>query len=184
MKIWKLELDVNNYEALWPVSERRMELAEKQTFDGRSKIAEWTIMETQRPDQDNPPLPFGNVASFYTLFPAFDDKALDVLSYMMKGAVEILPLDFEGVLWYGVYTTRVLDALDLEKSECVLFSSGRIMRIAKYVFMPELISDIHIFKIPEDPLFNQLVSDEYKIRAEEAGLTGFRFILVWDSEAT
>ena len=182
MKIWKMDFDVNNYETLWPVPEMKMEIEEKQTFDGRTKISNWKTIETTRLNSSKP-LPMGDVADFYSLFPAFDDKALGGLGDLMEGAIEVLPLVFEGTLWHGIYTTRVLDAIDIDKSECVLFSSGKIMRFEKYVFKSEVVAGAHIFKIPEDPLFNQLVSDEYKTRAEEAGLTGFRFLLAWDSEA-
>ena len=180
MKVWELKFKLNDYVNLWPIWE--MEVTELQTFDGRSKIDSWKTMKAER-IQSTKSRPLPNATHFYVLIPAFDKKALEALRDLMEGAVEILPIEFEGTLWHGIYVTKVLDAIDHEKAIAKILSTGRILRFEKYAFMAETVQGNHIFKIADTPLFCEFVTEEFKNLVEGASLVGFDFQLVWDSEA-
>jgi len=179
MKIWRLNLAVNDYESFW--SPEKISISEQRTFDGRSKIDNWkTIKAAKIHPNETRPIP--NAADFYTLIPAFDSTALETLGNLMKGAIEILPIEFEDTIWNGIYVTKILDAINHEKAKPVRLSSGKIIRFEKYAFLLDVVQGHHIFRISDKRLSFVFVSDEFKKCAETAELTGFNFECVWDSE--
>ena len=112
------------------------------------------------------------------------EKAVELLRPLMDETVEVLELDFEEK-YYAINVTTVLDVIDYEKSKYKTFkSSGRIMRFEKYVFrdIPTL-RKYNIFKIPDETNSAPFVSERFKKLVEDSGLEGFKFELVWDSEA-
>ena len=178
MKVWHLDFKVNDYVNLW--SAVKIDIETQRTFDGRSQINNWKpVRAVMVHPGDARPLP--NVTDFGSFIPIFDAKALDALMVLMKDAVELLPIEYEGATWFGINVTKVLDAIDHEKAEPVRLSTGKIIRFEKYAFKPEVIQGHNIFKITDKKLFCEFVSDEFKNLAEEAGLVGFNFQLVWDS---
>lgn len=100
----------------------------------------------------------------------------------------ILPLfSAVGKLWVGLAGTiniiTVLNCIDYEHAKYKMFSDQkRIMRFETYSFFEDKINQTHIFKIIDEPVRKPFVSDTFKNAVEEAGLTGFRFELVWDSK--
>lgn len=63
-----------------------------------------------------------------------------------------------------------------EKSELKLFpSSGRVMRVIKYVFRTEKLKNVTIFKLPEFPKGISYATEEFKKVVEENNITGFKF---------
>ena len=56
------------------------------------------------------------------------------------------------------------------------------MYFEKYSFKPEVVENVHIFKLKDSPVSTFFVSDTFKKVVEENNLTGFNFKLVWDSE--
>ena len=80
----------------------------------------------------------------------------------------------------------VIEATDHDKCIVRKSASGREVGYEKYVFIPEKVQGINIFKI----LFKghihstmTFVSSEFKERVEQNHLTGFEFIEVWDSDS-
>ena len=88
-------------------------------------------------------------------FLVFSRRALECLEPLISENVEILPLDFDG---------------------------KRIMAFKKYVFLPNVIESVSIFKISDEKTRYAFVSNEFKQTAEKNNLLGFKFTLVWDSE--
>lgn len=109
----------------------------------------------------------------------FNARALEALGDLLEGRGEMLPLEVEAPDAYHVFNvTRLSEALDEERSEFVYFSDGRIMVTAddRYEFdVAELASET-IFKLPQIPEVYEYVTDAFRQRVEEAGLTGF----LWD----
>ena len=56
------------------------------------------------------------------------------------------------------------------------------MRISKYYFDIEKVDKEDFFKLSDEPLKKPFVSDAFKSTVIDAGLTGFQFELVWNSE--
>lgn len=57
------------------------------------------------------------------------------------------------------------------------------MRIVDYHFVPEELEGHNIFRLLDRPKGFSFVSDAFKERVEECGITGCDFHLVWDSES-
>lgn len=58
-----------------------------------------------------------------------------------------------------------------------------VLDFIKLAFIEEKVRGNHIFKLVEKKLSPVYVSDEFRQRVINNGLTGFKFELVWDSEA-
>ena len=180
MKIWKLRIEVDEYDSLVPLKAWSWERIH--TFDGRSQINTWSPIEVTRLEPEKK-LKLSDAPGFYSHIPIFGEKAKKFLEYVCGGAVEFLPLINEEKIFWIVNIVRVLDCIEYEKSEYKKFPNSRkVMRFKKYYFKPEIISNEHIFKIKDMPLSAPFVSDEFKKVVEENNLTGFKFELVWDSE--
>jgi hypothetical protein len=111
-------------------------------------------------------------------------RALDVLGDVLREDSEFLPLaNEEAELWLVHVWRTVASALDPNRSEIVRFpSSGRIMKVGKPRFRPEVLNGFHCFKLREFPRGPTYVTDEIVTRADDALLSGARFRQVWDSE--
>jgi hypothetical protein len=75
--------------------------------------------------------------------------------------------------------TRILDAIDEERSSILLFAgTDRVMRIRKIAFVPSLVQDIDIFRLPHrsTPTY---VSQRFVDRVNSAKLRGLEFTPVW-----
>ena len=121
-----------------------------------------------------------NILKYIDLVEAEDVLLLKGLIKKLNPEAKIVLSSFGKVDLHTIINTKLFD---YEKAEIEKFkSSGRVMSIEKYAFKPEIIKDNHIFKIVEFPKSEVFVSDEFKQKVEEAGLKGFKFELVWDSE--
>ncbi|MBP3569141.1 MAG: hypothetical protein J6K04_08255 [Lachnospiraceae bacterium] len=181
MKIWKLEADYDKYDNLNPVKEWSWEMT--RSFDGRKKLSTWEPIEVERLEPEKG-LDLADNMRVSTPVPIFSEKAKRLVEDLIGDSVEFLPsVSEEGKFWL-VNVTTVLDCIDYEKSEVIRFkSSGRIMDIRKFVFLEEEVKNVDMFKIKEIPLQFPCVSDRFKELIESSDLTGFRFRLMWDSEA-
>ena len=180
MKIWQLGFDVNNYDNFIP--EMEFSADEVQSFDGRVKKANWVPIKIKRMEPEKG-LELGDAPGF--TFPVLSRKALDILSPIISESSEVLKLITDDGEYYGINVTAVLNVIDYSKSEYRTYSDGkRIMAFKKYAFVKksELINH-NIFKITDEPTRRAFVSDKFKTMVEENKLTGFKFKLVWDSEA-
>jgi hypothetical protein len=91
---------------------------------------------------------------------------------------ELLPLRIAEGAHYVYNTTRVLDALDEERSTLVRFPDGNVMRIENYEFREELVRPFPIFRIPQSRA-KVFVTDVFVERVTSARLTGFDFCPIW-----
>ena len=177
MKVWTFLIE-NGYEWLEPIKEMTFE--ESHSYDGRSKIKDWQPFAVRPVEQQL----FGDFTNVMFTTIGVNKRAVEVLSDLIEGQVEFLPLIAADEEWYLLYTTNVVDAVDFSKSDVTFFpNSQRIMCIDKPVFFEKQLKGNHIFKIPQLKLSSLFVSDEFRQRVMEAGLMGIKFELVWDSEA-
>jgi hypothetical protein len=107
-------------------------------------------------------------------------RAVDALGTMLLKYGEILRVQDEGGdELYLYHAFNFVDALDIENSTIERFSTGRIMRIERHVFLPETVEGVDVFRIPQmraSPIF---VSDLFADLVSRSGLTGTEFELVW-----
>jgi hypothetical protein len=109
-------------------------------------------------------------------------RAVEVLHSFITRSGELLPVEDEGGdELYMFNALSVLDALDMEKADLKYFSDGRIMRIARYEFRPDVIRDVDMFRIPQmrsSPIF---LSQRFVDAVQQEGLTGAGFENVWST---
>ncbi|MFI0443925.1 imm11 family protein [Actinomadura sp. 6N118] len=110
-------------------------------------------------------------------------RAVEALEMSLQGNGELLPLLTEGSEIYLYNVTRVVDALNMEKSSGETFPSGRYMHISKHVFVKERLEGVEIFKLPQLYIGKKIyVTDSFMKRIEVAGLTGLIGEEVWSSD--
>lgn len=59
------------------------------------------------------------------------------------------------------------------------FSNGRVMRMTRHAFRPDVISGVDLFKIPNLRVSPTYVSERFVERVKAAGLRGLVFNKVW-----
>ena len=112
-----------------------------------------------------------------------NERCFNIIKLYIQGAVQVLNAKRETQQIFALNVTEIRDCLDREKSKLKLFSSsGRIMRIEKYAFRREMLSNAFIFKIPEEVHTHPYVTDDFKNLIEQNGIKGFKFVLVWQDE--
>jgi hypothetical protein len=116
-------------------------------------------------------------------YPIVSERTVSVLEKYLEGRVQVLPVIYnDNDKLFVLNVTNLIDCLDHERSEIRRLSSGRVGSIDNYVFKYHLLNDAYIFKIPETPRSRIFVNDTFKSAVEEAGLIGFVFIEVWESD--
>lgn len=107
-------------------------------------------------------------------------KPVEALHEILKASGEILPLATDdGTELFVLNVTRVLDAIDEQRSEILRFpGSGRIMRIKSVAFLAPIVRGADIFRLPHRAS-STYVSDRFVKAVQDAGLEGLEFKQVW-----
>lgn len=112
-----------------------------------------------------------------------NERCFNIIKPYIQDAVQVLSAKTKKQKLFALNVTAVRDCLDCENSKLKHFSSsGRIMRIEKYAFHRERLSNAFIFKIPEEVHTHPYVTDGFKNLMEQNGIKGFKFVLVWQDE--
>ena len=128
-------------------------------------------------------LPIGDVCPVEISAVVVNEKCFKVLCPYIKDCAQVFQTKGNGQNLYVLNIIAVIDCLDRENAELKLFkSSGRIMRIEKYVFYEDKIKDAFIFKLPEELKSQPYVTEQFKQLIEKNDIRGFKFVPVWDSE--
>jgi hypothetical protein len=176
MRIWKLHADVNHFDTIATVDEDDWDL---DFCKGEPMHTTWVPLHFEYLDNSIR----GDSPGFCTKCPVLSDRALTVLSPLIRTFSEILPIFVEKEKFYLLNVTTVLDCIDYDNSRFKTFpDSKKIMRFISYSFLPDLIRGIHIFKISDEPKCNPFVSDEFRDAVIANKLTGFHFEEVWNDE--
>jgi hypothetical protein len=175
MDVYTLGSLPDEYAALLTVDDG--DLDRLQPFDGSPMADAWSPIRMHWETEGGDPIPDFDITVGGGL--AFNARALEALGDLLEGRGELLPVNVEGDGGgpHWVFNlTHLSDALDEERSDVARFkSSGRIMDIDRYEFDPERLSGETIFKLAQRPRSQYYATDEFRVRVEEAGLTGFDF---------
>ncbi len=107
--------------------------------------------------------------------------AVDAVGPLIEHDGELLPLECNQAPLWLFNCTRVVDALDEERSAVTRFpSTGRLMRVETPVFRPEIIDGLNAFKIPQLPFSALYVSSQVVEAASALELVRSEFQLVWE----
>ena len=177
MKIWELIADVNNFENLQRIGDFDLEML--QSFDGRSKTSDWQPLLFKGMYGNRQ---WGDIVDYHGHMPIVTRKVIEATQDLLDNNVEILPVLCEGHELFLLNVTKVIECIDYTKAKYKIISE-RIKFFSKYAFQLDKINNNHIFKLKELPLSSPFVSDEFRQRIIDNGLKGFKFELLWDSEA-
>ena len=151
-------------------------------LDGERKSSDWWRRKIVRFGE----LPLGDYISHLVgdaIILTYD--AIQKLQTVL-GENEILPLECDFGDYWAVNVLNVLDCIDYDKADYKLFPNQRegerprIMRFRKYAFLPERLSDCHIFKIIDEPKSSIFVDEVFVNEVSKQYITGFSFNLVWE----
>lgn len=174
MRVFEFEVQ-EGYE--WAVPESQDDYDIFSSFDGSPRTTTWTPirMEFVKEDQGHNLLP-AEMPWFRHNAPVMKEKAIETLGAVLAKDGELLPLTCDETDLWVFNMTTVLDALDLERSDLVKFSSGRIMKVKSYVFRADRLSHVSAFMIPQ--ISSLFVTDDVVARATK--LTGVGFRSLWE----
>jgi hypothetical protein len=134
------------------------------------------LQVTLEPDEKS----IGDFLYLSSLTIAASEHATQVLSPLIVGSAEVLPLQCEAAQFYAINVIEVVDCLDHSQSEVVWFKDGSLAGIKRHIFKPRCLERKHIFKIPERKRSFVFVSDAFKQLIEDHQLTGLVFEKVWE----
>lgn len=105
-----------------------------------------------------PARPRGDFFEIHRGSPILSARATHLLKSFLEPAGELLPLPFEGEMFYLFNVTPCADCLDADASEWRTEYNKRLWPI-KYIFAPERFGPNHLFKIPQTCRAEVLVLD-------------------------
>jgi hypothetical protein len=115
--------------------------------------------------------------------PILRRPAVEALASLVERDAELLPLTCPEAELVALHTYTVLDALDVDQSDIVRFpSSGRVMAIRSYVFRPDALENVVVFKLPQYLRGCTFVTQPYVDAVERAGLVGVGFKRLWSED--
>lgn len=180
MRVWMISLDED---CDWMTPEKPWSVDYKRSFCGESKFEGW-VSEQMVPLEKECAV---GQSDFYRLSGvsgfAADQKAFAALFSILSRSAEFLPLFYQEREVFLVNVTRIIDCLDLEKSNAVYFDGTRkVMHVKEYCFNAETLRDATIFRIKEIPYQGPFVTEKFINVYEAADLHGLKFELVWVSD--
>jgi hypothetical protein len=109
-------------------------------------------------------------------------RAADTLGDLLEPHGEFLPL--EGVPYLLFHVTRMLDALDEERSRLVRLAmfEGRpatVAQVSRFALHAEVVTGATVFRMTAIPRGGIFVTDRFVERGRTAALTGLRLQPVW-----
>jgi len=181
MKVSRLNANESEYMSLSPVSDsdwRTLNSFNK----GHSLADQWKPIEMERDRFGSARvLPASDFPALAPNVPVFSQRAVEALYECLTRNGELLPLSFPGGQYYAFICLNTVDCLDYERSSITRLPSGGIGRIHRYFFLADRLAEAEIFRLPH---YSSLVfvTDSFVQRVLQHGLTGFEFVVVWDSQ--
>lgn len=129
-------------------------------------------------DVSNPP--YVDFLPFEIRFPTFSERAVRVLSDLLEGVGEFLPIKTKSGIFYYLNILKLCDALDERRSELSYWPMRpkSIMSIRHYQFHPEKLDGFHFFRVSSEPTY-VFASDVFVRRVFDEKLFGFEFRKAW-----
>jgi hypothetical protein len=112
----------------------------------------------------------------------FRPRVIEAMGSLLREHGELLPLACNEAELTMYNATRVLNALNEQESSVHRFANGRIMMIQRYVFLPEKIHKVDIFKLSSLRVSPTFVTRRFVDLWKSAKLKGLEFKQVWPTE--
>lgn len=165
------------YELVQPVDVEYEDLY--QTLNGVSRAAVWTPVEVRLVTQDLGNRLLRSDAPYLSSGAlVLRTSAANVVSGTIAGFAEILPLQCAQAELVLLNVTNVVDALD-GTSNIARFPDGRILRIQRHEFRPDVVAGQRMFKLARMRVSPVYVDEVFMTVWSGAELTGLDFEPVW-----
>lgn len=183
MKVFRVRPDVNNYQ-YFMLNDPALGLTDMMKFDCKTKAATWVAPEVHIL---RPHLKKGSFSDLWTT-PTIvvNETTLEQLRDLLEMSGELLPLSYQGELFYIVNVTECFNVLDRNKTKW-RYAKGQLP-VDKYEFFQTRFCESPLFKIPETCGCELLTiegikapEDEFKGRVEKMGMQGLLFEEIWRS---
>jgi hypothetical protein len=183
MEIFRIRLNSNGFQSFLP-KDANIWQTDALKMNCVSKLSTWRSPEVYI---HNPKIEKGNFSHLCSGGFVIDAHAANELRTILEMAGELLPLNHEGFPFYLVNILECVNCLDAVQTEWVTGkTTGAKIRIKKYQFDKDKLSESTLFKIPETSAAEILCvtglkdsEDEFKSRVEKAGLKGLIFERLW-----
>jgi len=173
-EVWILDFDANRFAGLLCVNEQDLDLL-ADAFRGEPLGPEWRPIDMYW-ETDGDTRPRSDFSTIVGGGLVLNERAKEALSDLLEGRGELLPLRVRDDGDHYVFNvTRLSEALNQGRSELAFFRSGRIMDVDRYEFHSSKLSADAIFKLPQIPEMYTFVTDAFRERVDQEGLTGFIF---------
>jgi hypothetical protein len=176
MKIWSLSVTWENT-ILWEILKTNPSALSNYEFNG-SYINSWGDFDICFENKKMRDCMDAGVGA-----PGLSKKAVEILMPLIEKNVQLLPLKHPAFEYFRLNVLQLIDAIDYEKSTFRKLSNGRLLTVKEYVFKPDCLIGVDIFKVPYFTT-NVYVSDRFRQTVLDNKLTGFDFIKLWDYEAS
>ena len=187
MRIYRIVADVNRYQG-FSVEGDDIWHTDMMTFDCKPKGSDWAAPSVYTL---HPRLTRG---SFFNLCPGalvLDGHATEALQDLLEMSGEMLPLSYNNESFTVLNVTECVNVLDEDGCKWVYGkSTGARIRIERYAFRANRLTEAPLFKIPETCRSEILCceglkdsDDEFKHRVERLGLKGLIFEEVWEGQS-
>ena len=111
------------------------------------------------------------------------EDAIACLAPFLDGAGYLLDTTIGADMRYKLFVCeREIDALDQTRSDLTRFPDGGVMDVLRYELDPQRLGDADIFRMTHRRA-HLFVSERFAAAVERAGLTGFKLVPIWSSEA-
>lgn len=146
-------------------------------LDG-SLLTNWSrpVMQLLREHDDGKERSYSDFPWLGAYAPILKLPAVTALENTLAPYGQLLPLRGEQAWLFNV--TRVLDALDEQRSDIVRFDDGEILTVERYEFIRSVLAGHGIFKLPgrSSPVF---VTPDFIETVRQSRLRGVSFERVW-----
>ena len=118
---------------------------------------------------------------FDLVYPTFSERARQALDDLLTPNGEFASIEMDEPMRYFAFNaTTMVDALDESRSEIAYFRSGRVMAVDQHVLLDSVTSLPPIFRMPQTRRNTTYVNEAFVARAQQHGLLGFRFNLLFE----
>jgi hypothetical protein len=177
MSIWLWRANSNRFRAMDLCNERDQAVINR--FSGQPFGSSWQPVRVRLltdEEEGQTGMPTGDCPNLESQVPVLSQRAVDALGALLTDNGEVLPLSCDEGSYYAYNVTRVIDALDKERSKIVYFDDGQVLDIDHHVFDLTHLRGVTVFKVPETAGSDVFVTTAFVRAVQEAGLTGFKFV--------
>ncbi len=173
MSVYILESD-EKFQDLSLVDDQDWEFINR--LNGTAQGTSWKPLQVEvYRDDGNRNLEEGDLVLLAGLVPVFSGRAAKSLKEILKASGEFLSLICEEKEYLAFNVTNEIDALNVDHSEIVYFSSGRVLDIKRCVLNSAPLAESVMFKIPQMPISRIFVTEPFVDAVSEYKFEGFVF---------